>query len=99
MFEAPYSHSLPSGYRMMTPDPERTAAGWFDEAARSYVEGHQACAWCGASHCVFQRQRGSRREYACINCDFFVCHDEQTAQFHATPGKVADPDPKVLSAS
>jgi hypothetical protein len=84
---------------MKTPDTERTAAAWFDDAARSYVEGHQACAWCGVTHCVFQRHRGSRLEYSCIHCDFFVCRDEQTAQFHVTPGRVADPAPEVISAS
>jgi hypothetical protein len=89
----------PQGYRTMMLDEVGTSATWFEEAARFYVEGHQACAWCGGSHCVFQRQRGTRLEYSCIDCDFFVCHDEQTAQFHVAPGRVADPNPELILAS
>jgi len=65
---------------------ERSPAELYTEAARCYVEGHQACTWCGNSHCVFQTHHGSRLEYSCNHCDFFVCQDLQTGQYHATPG-------------
>jgi hypothetical protein len=99
MFNGPYSHPLPSGDRTMASGQERTSAAWFGEAARSYVQGHQACAWCGGAHCVFQRQRGSRLEYSCIQCGFYVCRDEQTAQFHVVPGNAIDPDSVIVTAS
>lgn len=65
---------------------ERSPAAWFAEASRRYVEGHQACAWCGVSHCVFQTESGTRLEFSCNHCDFYVCHDSRTDQYHATPG-------------
>ena len=65
---------------------ERSPAAWFAEAARCYVEGHQACAWCGDTHCVFQTEHGPRLEYACNHCEFYVCHDRQAGNYHATPG-------------
>jgi hypothetical protein len=54
---------------------ERTNAEWFTEAARYYLEGHQACVWCGGSHRVFKSERNNRQEYYCSRCDFYVCHD------------------------
>jgi hypothetical protein len=98
MFDDPYSLPSRRGYRTMTLDSERSDAAWFEEAARCYVEGHQACAWCGESHCVFERRCGSRVEYSCIHCDFFVCRDEQTGQIHVAPGKVLDTDPVMSQA-
>jgi hypothetical protein len=76
----------PVGNEAMTPLSERTPAAWFAEAARCYVEGHQACAWCGESHCVFQTERGARLEYSCNHCEFYVGYDRQTGQYHATAG-------------
>ena len=70
----------------MTPLPDAASAAWFAEAARRYVEGHQACAWCGESHCVFQAERDGRIEYSCNRCDFYVCQDRLTGQCHATAG-------------
>ncbi|HMF10730.1 MAG TPA: hypothetical protein VKE94_00440 [Gemmataceae bacterium] len=70
----------------MTSLSKRSPAAWFAEAARCYVEGHQACAWCGDSHCVFQTEHGSRLEYSCNSCDFYVCLDRQAGQYHATAG-------------
>jgi hypothetical protein len=70
----------------MTPLPESPSAVLFAEAARRYVEGHQACAWCGESHCVFQTERDGRVEYSCNRCDFYVCQDCGTGQCHAMPG-------------
>ena len=68
---------------------ERSPAELYTEAARCYVQGHQACTWCGNSYCVFQTQHGPRLEYSCNYCDFYVCHDLQTGQYHATPGQSA----------
>ena len=65
---------------------ERPPAVWFAEAARCYVEGHQACAWCGDSYCVFQTERGPRLEYSCNHCEFYVCQDRHTGTYYAMPG-------------
>jgi hypothetical protein len=70
----------------MKPHVKRSAAAWFADAARCYVEGHQACAWCGESHCVFQTERGPRLEYYCNVCDFYVCHDRHAGQYHMVAG-------------
>jgi hypothetical protein len=56
--------------------PERTAQEWFHEAGRCYIEGHQACAWCGGSYCVFRRKEGSQLTFSCHRCDFEVGYDE-----------------------
>jgi hypothetical protein len=64
----------------------RTAREWFDEEAHCYIEGHQACAWCGGRHRVFKTSRGSRLEYHCADCDFYVCHDEKTGAYAMEPG-------------
>jgi hypothetical protein len=66
--------------------PTRTAQEWFAEAARDYVDGHQACAWCGGRHRVFKTRHGTRLEYHCTDCDFYVCHDEQTNAYAVEPG-------------
>ena len=70
----------------MTSLSKRSPAAWFAVAAHCYVEGHQACAWCGDSHCVFQTEHGTRMEYSCNNCEFYVCYDRQVGQYHATAG-------------
>src|SRR5262249_60368835 len=43
---------MPQGFCAMNVDSERTPLEWFREAARVYVEGHQACIWCGGRHRV-----------------------------------------------
>ncbi len=73
---------------------ERSPAEWFAAAARSYIEGHQACAWCGNSYCVFQVERCDRREYSCNDCNFYVCHDHRVGTHHVSPG-----DACVLAAA
>ena len=57
---------------------EHAPVKWFEEAARCYVEGHQACPWCGERHCVFRSEWGGRVEYHCSACDFSARRDEQT---------------------
>jgi hypothetical protein len=71
----------------MTPDRQWTFAEWFHEAAHWYVEGHQACAWCGGSHRVFKAERDTRLEYYCNDCDFYVCHDRQADVYYMAPGQ------------
>jgi hypothetical protein len=66
---------------------ERTRCEWFQEASRCYVDGHQACAWCGRAHRVFKTRRGSRKEYYCFGCEFYVSHDEDSDQYFLTPGR------------
>jgi len=70
----------------------RTAREWFEDEAQCYVEGHQACAWCGGRHRVFKTSRGSRLEYHCADCDFYVSHDEQTGAYAMEPGNAATAD-------
>ena len=67
----------------------RTAQEWFEAAAHEYVEGHQACAWCGGRHRVFKTAHGSRLEYQCSDCDFYVSHDEPTGDYVVEPGNAA----------
>ena len=76
----------PLGNVAMTSLSKRSPAAWFAVAAHCYVEGHQACAWCGDSHCVFQTEHGTRTEYSCNHCEFYVCYDRQVGQYHATAG-------------
>ena len=71
----------------MNVDSQRTPVEWFREAARVYVEGHQACIWCGERHRVFRSERGSRVEYYCSACDFFASHDRAGDQYSASPGE------------
>jgi len=72
--------------RMNTP-LQRTPADWFRKAAHRYVDGHQACAWCGGSHRVFHGNHGSRQEYSCSCCDFYVAHDPETGEYFLEPGQ------------
>jgi hypothetical protein len=65
---------------------ERTPLEWYEEAVRSYVEGHQGCASCGTQHCVFQSRWGQRIEYYCSACDFSTCFDGQTGRYFAVIG-------------
>jgi hypothetical protein len=64
-----------------------TSAEWFEEAARCYLEGHQACAWCLAPHQVFRSVAHGRVEYQCNHCDFHVSHDMQADRFLIVPGE------------
>ncbi len=65
----------------------RSAAQWFEQATRCYVEGHQRCAWCGASHSVFRSARPDRLEFACSACDFFVCYNHVSDRYFSSPGQ------------
>ncbi len=71
----------------MSPATKRSAHEWFEEAARCYVEGHQACAWCGGQHRVFKAVRSGRLEYYCKDCDFYVSRDAATGKCCAEPGR------------
>ncbi len=71
----------------MKPHPEWTPADWFEKAAHAYVEGHQACAWCGGSYVVYRFQRGSRLEYYCSECEFYAGHDRQADHYFSAPGQ------------
>jgi hypothetical protein len=66
------------------------AVQWFEKAARSHVEQHQGCPWCGGRHCVFKSSRGDRVEYSCSSCDFYACHNFQTNRYYSSPGQVSD---------
>jgi len=68
---------------------ELSAASWFTKAARSYVERHQGCPWCGAAHCVFRNRRPEREQYSCYQCDFFTCHVHHSNIYLVTPGSTA----------
>jgi hypothetical protein len=68
---------------------QRTPVEWFREAARVYLEQHQACVWCGGRHRVFRSERGSRLEYYCSACDFYVSHDREANDYYAAPGESA----------
>ena len=67
----------------MTPIQGRSPAEWFREAARCHVAGHQACAACGAQHCVFRSEVGGRVQYSCSACGFSVCHETHTNSYIA----------------
>ena len=58
---------------------------WFEKAVRVYVEGHQACAWCGERYQVYKGHRSTRLEYYCPGCEFYVCHDLVTGQYYVAP--------------
>ena len=60
---------------------ERTAAEWFAEARRWYIEEHQGCPRCQTRHCVFRSQWGPRTEYHCTACDFSTAHDGHTSRY------------------
>ena len=74
------------GSRIMCWKTERSPAEWFEKAAQWYVEGHQACAWCGGQHCVVRSEVASRIEYYCPACDFGACLDRTTGSYFAAPG-------------
>ena len=63
-----------------------TSRDWFERAVRVYVEGHQACAWCGESYRVYKGHRSNRLEYYCPGCEFYVCHDLTSGQYYVAPG-------------
>ncbi len=71
----------------MSRHPERSPREWFEEAARAFVEGHQACAWCGGRYQVYRRQRGGRLEFYCPGCDFYSFHDRKSNQYFAALGR------------
>jgi hypothetical protein len=66
--------------------PERTPAEWYEEAARHYVEGHQACAWCSAPYQVFRIETAAGVQYHCNWCDFQADHDAARGRYHVVPG-------------
>jgi hypothetical protein len=70
----------------MSEQPEHTSRDWFEKASLAYLEGHQACAWCGEPHQVYKGERGSRQEFYCPACDFYTFHDVLSGQFFAAPG-------------
>ena len=61
---------------------------WFQEAARCYLEGHQACAWCGGRYRVFKTERAGRPSYYCHACDFFVGQEQGSGQYYMVPGQL-----------
>jgi len=75
----------------MNPRSERTPADWFQKATHRYVEGHQACAWCGGSHRVFKGKHGNRLEYSCSCCDFYVAYDPESGDYFLEPGTRTEP--------
>jgi hypothetical protein len=66
---------------------QRTPGEWFQLAVHCYTDKHQGCAWCGGSHRVFRRQRGSLTEYYCHGCDFRTSFDQATRQYTAESGE------------
>jgi hypothetical protein len=66
---------------------ERTAREWYENAARSYVEKHQGCPWCGGAHCVHQVHKDDRHEYCCLGCDFRAGFDRKTGNYFHVPGE------------
>jgi hypothetical protein len=70
---------------------EQNAASWFEKAARSYVESHQGCPWCGGRHCVFRSQKPEREQYSCYQCDFFACRVHHEDHYLVTPGTTPFP--------
>jgi hypothetical protein len=71
----------------MGPDAEHSPAEWFEEAARWYVEGHQACPWCRERHCLFRSEWAGRLEYHCSSCDFSACQDHRSGLHFAADGR------------
>jgi hypothetical protein len=68
---------------------DEIAAAWFEKAVACYVECHQGCPWCGASHCVFRTRRADYEQYSCSSCDFFSCHTFQDDAYFVTQGQKA----------
>jgi hypothetical protein len=78
---------------------ERPSSEWFQEAARCYIEGHQACAWCGGTHRVFKLRNGSRTEYYCNDCEFLAAHDPDKEAYFFVPGMKSErPTPDTMCA-
>lgn len=71
---------------------ERTAAEWFEEARRCYLERHQGCPWCGGSHRVHEVKRHARIEFYCSACDFQASYDTASGRFTSVPGEVHSRD-------
>jgi hypothetical protein len=67
-------------------EPEQSAQDWYREAARCYVEGHQACAWCGAPHQVHKTSTDSAVEYHCFLCEFYTGYDQDLDRYMFVPG-------------
>jgi hypothetical protein len=66
---------------------ERTPAEWFEEAERCYVEGHQACAWCGGPHQVHRVETAVGVEFHCNQCDFHAGFDRDLERYAIIPGE------------
>jgi hypothetical protein len=75
-----------------------TAAQWFQEAARCYIEEHQACAWCGGPYRVFRRTEGDHLTYSCHRCDFRAGFEEQHGKYFFIPGekRAGEPVPDTM---
>jgi hypothetical protein len=65
----------------------RSAADWFQDAERAYVEQHQGCAWCGGAYRVRLASVGSKHAYTCQRCDFQASFDTHTKRYHIIPGE------------
>jgi hypothetical protein len=66
--------------------PTRSAREWFVEAARCYTEGHQGCAWCGGSNCVYRSERADLVEYRCGECEFYTNYQPLLESHSMAPG-------------
>ncbi len=69
--------------------PVRSACDWYKEAARCYLEGHQACAWCGGQHQVFKIKTATGVEYHCNQCDFRAGYDRHLDRHTVIPGETS----------
>jgi hypothetical protein len=83
---------------MNMPPKDRTAAEWFAEAARTYLEGHQACAWCGRSYQVRKVEKAHGVEFHCHFCDFHASHDATLDRYRVVPGEsnIRSPAPLTM---
>ena len=68
------------------PLTERTTKEWFAEAARYYLEGHQACAWCHQAHQVYRIETANGLQFHCNHCDFHVSYDRQQDRYTVVRG-------------
>src|SRR5438046_2622352 len=91
------STASPSGSGTMI-IAENTSSEWFEEALRCYLEFHQACPWCGGTHCVNHVQRGPFHTFSCQTCDFEVVHDESTGVYRHIVGEVIEEQPDTMFA-
>jgi hypothetical protein len=76
--------------------PGRTPQEWFQEAARCYLDKHQACAWCGWPHRVYQLVQDQQIVYYCYGCDFRAGHDKKAGEFFSFPGAPATTAKKTM---